>query len=168
MVLNLPIILSGNSFFIHLLFSKLFPKISWNNLWNCKTLLNILFSWEYKHFASINGWVKFSDRTGKTDLSDYSIRVQMNGLLGYINLFVLAVFVVVLSWFSYDIYCMENVRILNNYSWRLSYYSGIIPDSFYHLLFQKLFRHNVLMPTKNLYSYMHFTTTYYDGLEQLM
>ena len=44
------------------------------------------------------------------------------------------------------LYYTENVRILINYSGRSPYYSGIIPDSFCHRLFQKLFRHNVRMP----------------------
>ena len=36
MLFELPIILSGNSFFIYLLF----PNISWSNSWNCKSQMD--------------------------------------------------------------------------------------------------------------------------------
>ena len=48
-----------------------------------------------------------------------------------------------------DVNCVNcRLRCLsfNLNSQRSSYYSRIIPDSFNHLLFQKLFRHNVHMP----------------------
>ena len=73
----------------------------------------------------------------------------MTALLEYLNLrapFLLAVFDAV---FFHEISCdatKKMCKLLRNYSRRSSYYSGIIPDSFYHLLFQKLFRHNVRMP----------------------
>ena len=48
--------------------------------------------------------------------------------------------------FFYNLAVMLQENVWSNYSRRSPYYSGIISDSFYHLLFQKLFRHNVHMP----------------------
>jgi len=49
-------------------------------------------------------------------------------------------------------------ELLSNYSRRPPYYSGIFPDSFYHLLFQKLFQHNVRMPKSVIDEHKYNTT----------
>jgi len=92
-LLDLPIILSGNSFLHYLLFPKLFAKIYWN------------YSWEelntsYDSFIGVGDcWLQYLD-------------------------------------ISFHFYAG---------SMREFYYSGIIPDSFSHLLFPKLFRYILLI-----------------------
>ena len=58
---------------------------------------------------------------------------------------------VLYSFWNLAVMLQENLWILSNYS-RRSPWGGIIPNSFYHLLFQKFFRHNVRMPRPNIRS----------------
>ena len=77
-------------------------------------------------------------------VSDCSIRVYR-----FFARFLLAVFDALYSFVNLAVMLQENVWILSNYSRTSPYYSGIIPNSFFHLLFQTLFQHNVRMPTEN-------------------
>jgi len=67
----------------------------------------------------------------------------VTALLEYVNPFAQFLLAVLDAVFLLElaVILQDNVGILSNYSRRSSYYSGIIPDSFNHLLFQKLFWH---------------------------
>ena len=80
MLLKLPIILSGNSFIIHLLFPKIvIPKYSWSNSWNCKSQIDIFLELKIQPLASIKTIPKDRDtliEQSQLNLSDCSIRVS--------------------------------------------------------------------------------------------
>jgi len=59
----------------------------------------------------------------------------MTALIEYLNVIALAVFDAI---YFHEFSCGTTIKCVNSsyYSWRLPYDSEIIPDSFYHLLFQ--------------------------------